>query len=94
MLEALLIFLSQFMTIYLLGLQSLMVRDHIYIGAFIGSLLIGVCQFYIYNVTQNIEIGSTFWYLFIFAGPFGITSSMWSHPRISKYIFRRNKYNV
>lgn len=89
-----LIFISQFLTIFLLGLQSLMVRDHIYTGAFIGSLLIGMCQFYIYNVTQTIDVYTTHWFVFIFSGPFAIVSSMWSHPRLMKHIFRRNKYNI
>lgn len=83
-----LIFLSQFLTIFLLGNQSLMVRDHNYWGAAIGSLLIGVCQFYIYTVVQSIEMYSYDWYVFLIAGPMAIVTAMKFHATISSFIHR------
>jgi len=82
------IFLSQFLTIYLLGLQSLMVRDNNKLGAFIGSLLIGMCQFYIYNITGSFSMLSLDWFLFIFAGPVAIVLAMETHPHLMKKLFK------
>tara|TARA_R110000822_G_scaffold236402_2_gene367009 strand:- start:10313 stop:10531 length:219 start_codon:yes stop_codon:yes gene_type:complete len=70
-------------------MQSLMVRDNHYLGAAIGSLLIGVCQFYIYNVTGSFSILSLDWFVFIFAGPIAIVSAMKTHPIIMKKVFNR-----
>lgn len=83
-----LIFLSQFLTIYLLGMQSLMVRDNNYLGAALGSLLIGVCQFYIYNVTGSFSMFSLDWGIFILAGPIAIVSAMKTHPLLLKLMKR------
>lgn len=83
-----LIFLSQFMTVYLLGMQSLMVRDNNYLGAFVGSLLIGCCQFYIYNITGSFSLLSLDWFMFIFAGPVAIISAMKTHPFLLKVMKR------
>lgn len=83
------IFISQFLTIYLLGMQSLMVRDNHYTGAFVGSLMIGVCQYYIYNVTGSFSALSLDWFIFIFAGPFAIVLAMKTHPWIMNKIFKR-----
>jgi len=83
------IFISQFLTIYLLGMQSLMVRDNHYLGAFIGSLLIGACQYYIYNITGTFSAFSIDWFIFIFAGPIAIVLAMKTHPLLMKIVFRR-----
>lgn len=83
------IFLSQFLTVYLLGMQSLMVRDNHYLGAFIGSLLIGICQFYIYTTADSFDLLSIHWFMFIFAGPFAIVLAMKTHPIIMKLVFKR-----
>lgn len=83
------IFISQFLTIYLLGMQSLMVRDNHYLGAFLGSLLIGICQFYIYNITNTFGLLSIDWFVFIIAGPVAIISAMKTHPIIMLKVFKR-----
>ena len=85
-----LIFISQFLTIYLLGMQSLMVRDNNYLGAFIGSLLIGACQYYIYNITGSFSMLSLDWFIFIIAGPIAIISAMKTHPLLLKLMKRGN----
>ena len=83
----LIIFCSQFLCVFLLGIQSLMVRDSNCTGAAIGSLLIGVSQFYIFSVIGGLsvsDIGSTSFISFILAGPIAIVVSIKTHPLIVK----------
>ena len=86
--ESLIVYLAQFSTVYLLGVQSLMVRDHNYVGAFLGSLFIGICQFYIYNVTDTISMLSFNWYVFILAGPMAIMLAMRTQPCLVRLIHK------
>ena len=82
----LLVFITQFLTIFMLGVQSLMVRDHNYVGAILGSFIIGVCQFFIYGTVSTLQLGSSSWYFFIFAGPIAIASAMYTQPILLKLI--------
>lgn len=87
--EAALIFAAQFAMVMLLGLQSLNVNGRHYAGAAATSLLLGVCG---YHITATIAamnqdgFGSTAWWAFIIAGPCGIVTSIWLHPRLRKLI--------
>lgn len=58
-----------------------MVRDHNYVGAAIGSTLIGLCQFYIYSIIPDIEKYTLGWATFIIAGPIAIVLAMKSHNK-------------
>ncbi len=89
-----LIFTCQFITIFLLGIQSLMVRDNNKTGAATGSLMIGVSQFYLLTVIGSMgvdAIGTFDWVAFILAGPIAIVFSMIAHPYISKKLNEWNK---
>lgn len=88
----LLIFVCQFCAVFLLGLQSLMVRDNNKIGAAINSYLIGTTQFYLYSVIGQIgagNIGSSSWWAFVIAAPIAIVFSMYAHPIINKAVFNK-----
>jgi hypothetical protein len=88
----LIIFLAQFICVFLLGIQSLMVRDSNCIGAASGSLMIGISQFYIFSIIGGLsgaDIGAGDWWAFILAGPVAIVISIKTHPYISKHIFKR-----
>ena len=88
-----LIFVCQFLTIFLLGMQSLMVRDDNRLGAATGSLMIGISQFYVLSVISDMGIdavGTFQWIAFILAGPAGIVASMTAHPYIVKKLRGRN----
>jgi hypothetical protein len=90
------LFLCQFVTIYMLGIQSLMVRDNNYIGAMLGSLIIGTTQFYLLSVISEMgfeSIGTALWYAFIAAGPLAIATSMKTHPYISKFVLLLKRKN-
>jgi hypothetical protein len=69
-----------------------MVRDSNCQGAAIGSLLIGVSQFYIFSIIGGLsiaDIGTSSFWSFILAGPVAIVTSIKTHPYISKYKFKR-----
>lgn len=92
MIELLIIFFAQFLCVYLLGLQSLMVRDANCTGAAIGSFLIGTAQFFNYALIGKLDLTDLFsatWWLFIVAGPVAIVISIKTHPLINKYVFKR-----
>lgn len=89
----LIIFLSQFLCVFLLGIQSLMVRDSNLQGAAMGSLMIGISQFYIFSIIGGLsadDIGSYSWLAFILAGPIAIVISIKAHPLILK-LFKRGE---
>ena len=88
------IFLSQFLCVFLLGIQSLMVRDSNCYGAAVGSLMIGVSQFYIFSIIGGLsasDIGNYNWWAFILAGPLAIVVSIKMHPLIIKQFSRGAK---
>lgn len=89
----LIIFASQFLCVFLLGIQSLMVRDSNLYGAAMGSLMIGISQFYIFSIIGGLsasDIGNYSWWAFILAGPFAIMVSIKTHPLIVK-LFSKGK---
>ena len=90
----LIIFTSQFIVVFLLGIQSLMVRDSNIYGAAVGSLLIGISQFYIFAIIGGLsaaDIGNLKWLAFISAGPIAIVVSIKAHPLIVKIFKRKQK---
>jgi len=91
----LIIFTIQFIVVFLLGIQSLMVRDSNIYGAAVVSLFIGVSQFYIFAIIGGLsadDIGNLKWLVFILAGPIAIVFSIKTHPSIAKLFKRKQKY--
>jgi len=81
------IFIAQFITIYLLGIQQKNVIGGHYVFAFLTSLVLGVSGWYLTSIiaAANLDaIGSTVWWSFIVAGPLAITTAMRTHPIIIK----------
>jgi hypothetical protein len=86
-----LIFICQFGVVYMLGVQSLNVRDGHYIGAAISSLLIGIFAFITTSIIGGLnvtDLGSVVGLSFLVAGPLGITAAMASHEWLVR-VFRR-----
>lgn len=80
---ALLLFVSTFVLVFLLGLQSRNVNCGQASAAFLTSFGIGFTQLLLYKLAPDasgIEISA-----YLSGGPFGIVTSMWAHERI----FRR-----
>tara|TARA_B100001063_G_scaffold247320_1_gene292603 strand:+ start:2636 stop:2932 length:297 start_codon:yes stop_codon:yes gene_type:complete len=83
MATALIIFISQFAVVFLLGIQSLMVRDSNCWGSAIGAVFIGVSQFFVFSIIGGLSANGMFTsegVAFLLAGPFAIVSSIKMHP--------------
>ena len=75
--EALTLFVSTFVLVFALGLQSLNVNGGHYRAAFINSFLIGAAQMVLLKLGPNagwVEIAA-----YLSGGPFGIVASMHFH---------------
>lgn len=82
------LFVSTFILVFALGAQSLNVNNGHYIAAAFTSFVIGAGQMILFKLAPNAswsEIAA-----FLLGGPFGITASMWAHPRLHQ-ILKRNK---
>ena len=90
------IFICQFICVYMLGVQSLMVRDANCQGAAMGSFLIGISQFYIFGIIGGLsadDINTLPFWAFILAGPSAIVNSIKTHPLLNEYVFKRKAKN-
>jgi len=90
MTEAIAIFLVQFTTIYLLGLQSLNVRDGHTLGAAVTSVFLGLTGFTATSYIGGLEpsdLMSVVGFSFVLAGPLGITASMKTHKHAIKILY-------
>jgi hypothetical protein len=82
----LILFTSTFVLVFALGLQSLNVNNGHHYAAAVTSFAIGAMQMVLFKLAPNAswtEIAA-----FLLGGPFGITASMWAHPRLAKFLKR------
>lgn len=77
--EALSLFVSTFVLVFALGLQSLNVNAGFYRLAFINSFLIGATQMVLLKLGPN--AGNVEIFAYLCGGPFGIITSMYVHRR-------------
>jgi len=82
------IFLAQYLTVLLLGLQSINVVERRYLLSGITSIALGVCTFHLTAVIGSAQTtpGTALWIAFVFAGPPGIWSSMFLQPKLVKLL--------
>ena len=75
-----LIFIAQFCMIFLLGIQSMNIRDGNKLFAAITSLLLGMCGWYITGIISSAYNGGNVitpeFFSFLVAGPVGIVCSI------------------
>lgn len=84
----LILFSSTFVLVFALGAQSLNVNNGHYTAAALTSFAIGSGQMVLFKLAPHAswtEIAA-----FLIGGPFGITASMWAHPRLAR-ILKRSK---
>lgn len=77
--SALWLLLSTFGLVFALGLQSQLVNNGHFVGAFLNSGAIGACNLVLFKLAPNasgIEIAA-----YLAGGPFGIVASMWVYRR-------------
>ena len=80
------LFCSTFILVFALGMQSLNVNNGHYVLAALTSFVIGAGQMVLYKLAPHAswpEIAA-----YMLGGPFGITCSMWFHPRLARIIKR------
>ena len=88
MVDNLILFVSQFLLVFLLGFQSLNVVRGYYVLAFLTSMLLGVAGWFTINIVANAsmyDVLSITFIVYIFAGPIAIISAMATHELIRKY---------
>lgn len=73
------LFVSTFVLVFALGLQSLNVNAGYYRAAFVTSFLIGAAQMVLLKLGP--EAGSIEILAYLCGGPFGIITSMYAHRR-------------
>lgn len=86
------IFLAQFVTVYLLGVQSLNVRDGNYVGAALTSVALGCSGYYLAAAVGKLPADAWFsapWWAYIAAGPVAICSAIKTHPHLSRVLRKR-----
>jgi hypothetical protein len=84
----LILFASTFVLVFALGAQSLNVNNGHYVAAAFTSFFIGAGQMVLFKLAPNASITEIA--AFLLGGPFGITASMWAHPRLAR-ILKRSK---
>jgi cation transporter-like permease len=88
--EPLVVFISQFVAIFLLGIQSRNVNLKQYVPAAITSFLLGVTGFIVTGIVAKVYMdfssnGVTPTLIaFLLAGPLGICTSIWAHPILTR----------
>lgn len=88
MIDAILIFVSQFSFILLLGLQSINVNSKHVVAAGLTSLTLGVVGFHVTGTIATAFKDGMFtllWWSYILAGPLGIMASIKLHPKLVKF---------
>lgn len=76
------LFLSAFLTVFLLGFQQKNVQGDHYLWAIVTSFGIGSAQIFLWRLMP--EANATQIIATLAGGPFGIVAAMWVHPRLAK----------
>jgi hypothetical protein len=77
-----LLFASQFATIFLMGFQQHNVHGRHFVSAMLTSLFIGVAQAFVWRKMP--DPSATELSAWLLAGPLAIVASMWLHPKLFK----------
>jgi len=88
MLDNILIFVSQFGLVFLLGFQQLNVVHGYYVRAFITSMMLGLFGWFtitIVSTMNTFDFLTTTFFVYIIAGPLAIISAMKIHGIMRKY---------
>lgn len=85
--ENIIVFVSQFLLIYLLGFQQLNVVKGYYFLAFMTSLFLGIAGWFtitILSTMNTYEILTITFFAYIISGPIAIVCSMKTHSLMDK----------
>lgn len=81
------LFVSTFLLVMLLGLQSLNVNNGHHWAAFLTSFGIGASNLVLFKLAP--DANTTEMLAYMLGGPFGILAAMWLHPRMALCFKRR-----
>ncbi len=81
------LFASTFILVFALGAQSLNVNNGHYWAAALTSFAIGSSQMVLFKLAPHASWSEIT--AFVMGGPFGITTSMWAHPRLTRLLNRK-----
>ena len=87
MLDNLILFVAQFVFIFLLGIQQLNIVRGYYVAAAVTSLLLGVCGWFTIGIiaeATTYDLTSVTFLTYIVAGPMGIVTAMWVHKLLRR----------
>ena len=87
MLDNLILFVSQFLLVFLLGTQSINVVRGYYVAAAFTSLLLGICGWFAIGIiaeSTTYDLTSFTFLSYIVAGPVAIISAMKFHSYLRK----------
>lgn len=81
------LFISTFILVFALGIQSLNVNNGHRMAAMLTSLFIGASQMVLFKLAPSANWFETA--AFLLGGPFGIYAAMVAHPQLVRIIKRR-----
>lgn len=81
------LFVSTFLLVFALGIQSLNVNNNHRAAAMVTSLFIGASQMVLFKLAPNADWAEIA--AFLSGGPFGIYAAMAAHPWLVRVIKRR-----
>ena len=87
MIDNLILFVSQFLLVFLLGTQSINVVRGYYVAAAFTSLLLGICGWFAIGIiaeSTTYDLTSFTFLSYIVAGPLAIISAMKFHSYLRK----------
>lgn len=91
MLEVILLVMSQFTMIFLVGINQLNVmHGHVYLAG-MTSVLIGICGFFNITTIMDHEFFSPIWLAYVLSGGIAIMCSMKVHPYITNFVGKINE---
>lgn len=97
MIDSIIIFVSQFGMIYLLGMQQMNVTGKHYVAAAVTSLLLGLFGWLTISIISaaNKEgmLSMVFWF-YLIAGPLGIVTAMRTHGFLVVKLYRRESFHL
>lgn len=76
------LFLSSFITVFLLGAQQKNVQGNHYLAAIVTSFGIGGAQIFLWRLVP--DANATQILATLLGGPVGIVAAMWVHPKLFK----------
>ncbi|MBU1447019.1 MAG: hypothetical protein KKF58_01785 [Gammaproteobacteria bacterium] len=87
--DALLLFLGSFFTVFALGFQQNNVHHRRYQAAFMNGIVIGIMNLLVLRIAPSASPSEML--AFLMGGPLGIVAAIWLNGKICPKIYERNE---